>query len=136
LIQDTAYEAIELTDTVGRDKDTLINDFGNVTSSVSGQFCEGDEAIAQQINGYVDEFKKQASEMNKEIQENVMLFQNDLQQVIKITEDVDNSLNDVNIFFYITVSISIIIGLLIVGMIIVSIFSAKGISNCCTKFST
>ena len=111
-------------------------DFDNVTSSVSGQLCEGNGAIAQQINGYVDEFKKQASEMNKEIQENVMLFQNDLQEVIKITEDVDNSLNDVNIFFYITVSISIIIGLLILSMIVVTAFSAKGISNCCTKFST
>ena len=74
--------------------------------------------------------------MNKEIQENVMLFQNDLQEVIKITEDVDNSLNDVNIFFYITVSISIIIGLLILSMVVVTTFSAKGISNCCTKFST
>ena len=146
LLQDTAYKIIEITGAVNKDKNELItdfNDFNNITKSVASsassnndELCRGQGEIARDVNNNVDKFKEYVKPLSDAVDENVKLFQEDLQQVITITEEVDGHLTDTKAFFYVTISISIIIGTLILSMLSVVAFSAKGVDNCCTRFST
>lgn len=143
LLQDTAYKIIEFTGAVNKDKNELITDFNNITkivasiaSSNNDELCRGQGEIARDINHNVDKFKEYVKPLSDAVDENVKLFQEDLQQVITITEEVDGHLTDTKASFYVTISISIIIGILILSMLSVVAFSAKGVDNCCTRFST
>lgn len=141
ILQDTAYQVIKLTSDVGTDKNILIEGFDNVTSSAAANegdldFCKGNGEVARQINAYVNQFKQEIKPLSQAVDENVELFQDDLNYLISMTEQVDNNLKDVNAFFYVTISISIVIGILILGMLVVVGFSSKEVSNCCTRFAT
>lgn len=141
ILQDTAYQVINLTNDVGTDKNLLIEGFDNVTSSAAAngsdlEFCKGNGEVARQINTYVNQFKSEIKPLSQAVDENVELFQDDLNYLISMTEQVDNNLKDVNAFFYVTISISIVIGILILGMLVVVGFSSRGVANCCTRFAT
>ena len=141
ILQDTAYQVIKLTSDVGTDKNILIDGFDNVTLSAAAnegdlEFCKGNGEVARQINAYVNQFKQEIKPLSQAVDENVELFQDDLNYLISMTEQVDNNLKDVNAFFYVTISISIVIGILILGMLVVVGFSSNGVSNCCTRFAT
>ena len=141
ILQDTAYQVIKLTNDVGADKNLLIEGFDNVTSRAAANegdldFCKGNGEVARQINTYVNQFKEEIKPLSQAVDENVELFQDDLNYLISMTEQVDNNLKDVNAFFYVTISISIVIGILILGMLVVVGFSSKGVANCCTRFAT
>jgi len=141
ILQDTAYQVITLTNDVGTDKNLLVEGFDNVTSSAAANegdldFCKGNGEVARQINTYVNQFKQEIKPLSQAVDENVELFQDDLNYLISMTEQVDNNLKDVNAFFYVTISISIVIGILILGMLVVVGFSSRGVANCCTRFAT
>ena len=136
LIQQTSYKAINITETVIDDKDRLVQGFSETQEDLGGTFCNGNDQIATTINDYVDEFSSQIQELSKMVNDNLSSFSNDLREVISITEDVDDGLDNADIIFYVALSISIIVLLLIVSMLVVTYFSAKNVTNCCTRVTT
>ena len=136
LIQQTSYKAINITETVIDDKDRLVQGFSETEEDLGGTFCHGNDQIATTINDYVDEFSSQIQELSKMVNDNLSSFSNDLREVISITEDVDDGLDNADIIFYVALSISIIVLLLIVSMLVVTYFSAKNVTNCCTRVTT
>lgn len=122
LIQQTSYKAINITETVIDDKDRLVQGFSETEEDLGGTFCHGNDQIATTINDYVDEFSSQIQELSKMVNDNLSSF--------------SNGLDNADIIFYVALCISIILLLLIVGMLIVTYFSAKNVTNCCTRVTT
>ncbi len=60
-------------------------------------------------------------------------FGSDLNQLLILTEDIDNSLESANIFFAILIAISAVLLALVIAMIVGVFFAWNGLSNCFTK---
>ncbi|KAL7540001.1 hypothetical protein ACHAXR_010807 [Thalassiosira sp. AJA248-18] len=136
LVQQTAHQAINLTDTLINDKEKLSSDFNKTKEETGGAFCNGDGAVAATIRDNIQELLSEITDLSSMVEDSLSTFGNDLRELIAITEDVDNMLSTADILFYFAISISIIIGMLIISMLLVTYFSTKGVSNCCTKFAT
>jgi len=136
LVQQTATEAINLTETLRNDKDQLLGDYNKTKIDVGSELCNGDGTVAESIRSYVGELEAEIKSVNSIVDENVGLLMDDLRHLITITDEVDQGLDKANIFFYVTIAISIIVNLLILVMLVVTYFSAKGVENCCTKLVT
>jgi len=136
LVQQTAYEAINLTETVINDQDALKTDFTRTKDEAGGSLCKGDGDLAGKINNATQEIQSDVEELGSMVTGILSGFGNDLRELITLTETVDNAMTSADIIFYVTISISIIIGVLIISMLVVTFFSARGVSNCCTKFTT
>mmetsp|Transcript_24741 Transcript_24741/g.45497 ORF Transcript_24741/g.45497 Transcript_24741/m.45497 type:complete len:575 (+) Transcript_24741:159-1883(+) len=136
LVQQTAYDAINITSNVLNEKDTLLGELKRTTRETGGGLCNGNGSIATRIKNDVAEFTSDIEDLSSMIDDNIAAFGNDLRHFVALTEEVDDKLKYAAIFFYIAVSISVLIIVLIVAMLVVTYFSAKGVSNCCTKFTT
>ena len=139
LTQDVANRALALTNDIISDKDSVLADFKNVTtiSADDGQFCgQGTGATAKQIQDGVQTIRHEVNELNRQVNDQVQYFKNDIIQLISIIDDADQKLKYGEIFFYVAQGIAIVIGIMILGMLVVTWFSAKGISNRCTKISS
>ena len=139
LTQDVANRALDLTNEIISDKDSVLSDVKNVTtvSADDGQFCgQGTGATAKQIQDGVQTIRHEVNELNRQVNDQVQYFKNDVIELISIINDVDEKLKYGEIFFYVTQGIAIAIGIMILGMLVVTLFSAKGISNRCTKISS
>jgi len=139
LTQDVAIRTLALTNAIIDDKDKVLSDVKNVTtvSADGGQFCgQGTGATAKQIQDGVQTIRHEVNELNRQVNDQVQYFKNDVIELISIINDVDEKLKYGEIFFYVTQGIAIAIGIMILGMLVVTWFSAKGISNRCTKISS
>lgn len=137
LVQQTANAAIKITETLVKDKDQLLIDFNKTKIDVGNDlFCDGDGPFADTIRSHVKEVEDEITSVNSAVDETTGLFLNDLREAITITEEVEQKLEAANIFFYITITISIIVNVMILAMLVMTYFSAKGVENCCTKLLT
>lgn len=136
LVQQTANKAINLTNNLLSDKDRLLNDLNQTKEETGDSFCEGDGELATTIKQHMEDLQAEIGHLVSDVENTVLHFGDDLRTLVSITEDVDDSLRSVYAYFYVAVSVSVIIGVLIMAMLIVTYFSAKGVSNCCTKFTT
>jgi len=138
LTQEVANRTLALTNAIIDDKDKVLSDVKNVTTvSADGQFCgQGTGATAKQIQDGVQTIRHEVNELNRQVNDQVQYFKNDVIELISIINDVDEKLKYGEIFFYVTQGIAIAIGIMILGMLVVTWFSAKGISNRCTKISS
>lgn len=132
-----------LTDEIVNDKDKLLSDVKNATTAISGVsddgklFCDkGVGPTSKQIQDGVQTILREVHELNRQVNEQVQYFKNDIIQLISIIDDVDDKLKYGEIFFYVTQGIAIALGIMILGMLVVTWFSAKGVSNRCTKLSS
>jgi hypothetical protein len=101
-----------------------------------GVVCGADSQTSAQIKEIYDQLVTQVDELKVLIEDNLANFGDDLRQLIKITEDVDSSLDSADIFFYILIAISCCIIGIILAMLVGVFFSAKGVSNCFTRCIT
>lgn len=136
LVQQTAYQAIKLTEDVKNDKNELLTDFNKTKTATAGHFCNGDGTHAQAIREHFDTLLTEIHDLNDMVDANVDNFQHDLTKVITMAQDVDESLYSADVFFYVALVITVVVQVLIVSMLVVMIFSARGVTNCCTRFAT
>mmetsp|Transcript_26046 Transcript_26046/g.54973 ORF Transcript_26046/g.54973 Transcript_26046/m.54973 type:complete len:464 (+) Transcript_26046:85-1476(+) len=134
LVQQTAHAAMGLTNGVLTDSDDLYNDLQY--TKTEGQKCQGDGPIASQIRHDLKNFASEAKELGAMLRSTLKAFENDLEELVSITEDVDEKLKAADIFFGFTIAITVFITVLIVAMLVVTYFSARGVNNCCTKITT
>ncbi|KAL7551453.1 hypothetical protein ACHAWF_014640 [Thalassiosira exigua] len=136
MIRSEAFTAIQAIDDVNNDKNTLLRDFNNTRAQTGEAMCEGDGIYARQIKKYVNDFSAEVKELSSMVDENVELFKSDLEEVISMTQEADQGLSHANALFYTALTVSIVIIVVIVAMLVVSFFSAKGVSNGFTKIVT
>ena len=138
LVQDTATTAIEVTDNVFKAQEDIATGMNLEGTGVeSGQsICGATTAVSDQIQIIYNDLQAQVDELTSMVQGTLASFGTDLEELIALTEEMESSLDSANIFFYILIAISVIIVSLIVVMITGVFFSAKGHSNCFTRFIT
>jgi len=137
LAQSTADHVIVFTENLKVDKNQLLNGFRDTKNQVGSEFlCNGAGPIAKNIQSRVKEIDAEITAVNSEVDRRVDMFVADLQQAQILLDDIDNQLQAANIIFYVTIAISAIVNVLILTMLIMTFFSAKGIETCCTKFLT
>lgn len=125
-----------MTEGVLEGKNILSGDFNKTKKDVKGEVCNGAGALAEQIKELWAEVQPSIQELDEMVEKNIELFQSDLEQVIAMADDAEHYLHYADIFFGISITMSVIIMLLILAMLAVSFFSAKNIENCCTKTIT
>jgi len=137
LVQDAANGVITLTEEVVKDKDTLLTEFNQTKMDVGESLCNGDNPLARRIKEHLGDIKAEIKTVNSEVEEQIHLFNDDLRDVIKITEDInDKYIEPAEIFFGISVGLSTIVNVVVISMLVVVFFAARGVENCFTKIVT
>lgn len=137
LVQQIAYKTINMTDNAIYEKNALLGTLKTTKEDTGGRLCDGGAGpYAQEIQNGLAEFASEVEELSSMIDDNIGAFGNDLRELVTITEDVNDKLYSAEIFFGIAVAITVMINVLILAMLGQTYFSAKGVSNCCTKFIT
>lgn len=76
-------------------------------------------------------------DLNTQAEEQIRLFNDDLRQLIEVTEEVENKyVEPAAIFFGISIALSVIVNVLVLAMLVVVYFSSKGVENICTRVVT
>jgi hypothetical protein len=137
-VQNIAVDAIDITNKFVRDKDTLVDVFENTTRDAGGDLCQGNSLIARLIRKEVGVLASQIDRVDALIDETLVSFGDDLQQVVTLLDGVDEKFDstDIDIFLNIAIAVIVLLDSIIVAMLAVTCFSAKGVSNGCTKFVT
>jgi len=136
LIHDTAYQAKTVLENVKLNTDQLILDYNHTKTRIGGEFCKGDQDYAKKIREQTDIVEEKMLAYKGPVDENVDQAVYDLDHIILVANEVDNQIDTADIVFGITIAISIVIGLLIFAMLIVTFFSWKEVSNQCTQLTT
>lgn len=135
-MQDAANKAIALTEDVLQAGDEMESDMEpsrEVSIENGGQICGLDTEVSNKIREGYDALNANVDQLKDMLSGSLEDFGHDLRMLVKLTEDVNNSLDSADIFFYCLIAISVIIISLIVAMLVGVFFACKGISNCFTK---
>jgi len=129
LVQSTAKNVINLTDSLLADQETLEQGIKDTRSRELDRqdICNSTDPLAAQINQFADDLSTQIKDLGVRLRDEVTRFGDDMRELIVLTQD---------IFFFMMVAISIVIIVIILAMLLGSFFAAKGISNCFTMFVT
>ncbi len=138
LVQDTANNVINFTGTLLAEQTSLEHEFENSRSNiVDGQeICNSTDPLASQINQIADELSTHIKDFGTRLRDEVSSFGDDMRELVALTQNVDDKLDEADIIFYVLIAISVIIVVIILAMLAGSFFAAKGVSNCFTKFVT
>ena len=97
------------------------------------QICALDEELSAQIREVYKEVSDSVKELRTMLEGSLEDFASDLNQLLVLTEDIDNSVESAYIFFAILIAISAVFLALVIAMIVGVFFAWKGLSNCFTK---
>ena len=130
-VESTATEAIDLTNSLLDAKEQLF-------SGVKVTIAETGSAICQEteIGEEGQQLVSSIQEMSSAVDESLKSFGNDAMMVANTAKGINKDLETAKGFLYALIAISVIIVALICIMLAVTIFSARGISNCFTKCVT
>lgn len=135
-VQDAANKAISLTEDVlqaGDDMDSEMEPSREVSITNDGQICGLDTEASNKIREVYDALNANVVQLQDMLSGSLEDFGHDLRMLVKLTEDINDSLDSADAFFYCLIAISVIIIVLIVAMLVGVFFASKGISNCFTK---
>ncbi|KAL7531419.1 hypothetical protein ACHAXR_004030 [Thalassiosira sp. AJA248-18] len=136
-VQAAANKAIDLTENVlqaGEDVEKDLEPSREVAASNEDkQICRLDSDLSSQIRNAYDALSSNVDEMKNMLDGSLEDFGHDLRSLVNLTEDVNESLDQADIFFYILIAISVIIIGIIVAMLVGAFFAWKGVFNCFTK---
>ncbi|KAL7551454.1 hypothetical protein ACHAWF_014641 [Thalassiosira exigua] len=135
LVQDAANKAIRLTDFVIQDGEEVYQEAETYKqqSETGGEICGLDGETSEKIRMAFDGMLAGIDKLKTLIDESLADFKRDLNQLISVTQDIDNNLDSADIVFYILIAISILLIGLIMAMIVGVYFACRGISNGFTK---
>ena len=137
LVQDAANGVITITQEVIKDKNTLVTEFNQTKMDVSESLCNGDNPLARRVKEHLSDIKAEIKTVNSEFDAQIHMINDDLRDVIKITEDInDKYVEPAEIFFGISVGLSTIVDMVVICMLVVVFFAARGVENCFTKIVT
>jgi len=136
LVQKTALDAVAITDEFVNVKDRLLDVFQQTQQETGGKFCNGDSFIATQIRNEIGAVSSELETLSAMIDDTVASFGDDLQQVVSLVDGVNDQLGSTDAFLYVAVAVIALLNAIILAMLVVAYFSARGVSNGCTKFTT
>lgn len=136
IVESTAIESTNLTLSVLNAKHDLVSALNETMSDTSAGLCQGQSQISNEIREAGKLLVSDINEMTLAVEESLKSFSTDLMTVANTARGMSNDLETASGFFYALVAISIVIDVLICIMLAVTVFSAKGISNCFTKCVT
>mmetsp|Transcript_11098 Transcript_11098/g.23091 ORF Transcript_11098/g.23091 Transcript_11098/m.23091 type:complete len:480 (+) Transcript_11098:181-1620(+) len=138
LVQNTALTAINVTDSVLQAQDEVESglDRAGDAENTDQSICQPSSAIGDQIVIAYNNLRAQIGDVRSSLDGTLSSFGDDLEQLVSLTEDVNNSLDTANIFFFILIAITCVIIILIVIMVSGVFFAANGFSNCFTRCVT
>lgn len=139
LIQETAYKAINVTDSVIQAKDDIdVEIQPSIDLEAAGQpVCRvTNEELSTQIREAWALLVTSIQELKKLVEQNLGNFSDDLRRLIQLTEEIEDSLTSADIVFYILIAISIFITCFILIMLSEVVFASLNISNCFTRCIT
>ncbi|KAL7479709.1 hypothetical protein ACHAW6_005431 [Cyclotella cf. meneghiniana] len=139
LIQETAYKAINVTDSVIQAKDDIdVEIQPSIDLEAAGQpVCRvTNEELSTQIREAWALLVTNIQELKKLVEQNLGNFSDDLRRLIQLTEEIEDSLTSADIVFYILIAISIFIACFILIMLAEVVFASLNISNCFTRCIT
>jgi len=132
----TVTRAMSLTNKLLDEKEQLVTALVDTKKATMGQFCVGDSPIAQHVRSVASDIESQVNELGSFVSSSVQGFEDDLQDVVNIMDEVNDQLSKANGFLYATVAVSIVIFTLIISVLAVTVLSMKGVSNRYTKCAT
>ena len=135
LVQVAAYKGISLTEGLMTGRDEINEDVESteeVKEGNGGEICGLDTDISDQIRTVYDEFVVNVDELTDMLDGTLEGFTHDLTRLIELTQQVDDSLDQADIFFYILIAISAIIICIIMAMLVGVFMAYKGWQNCLT----
>jgi enamine deaminase RidA (YjgF/YER057c/UK114 family) len=137
LVQNTANLGITITDTIIAEKEEMnqIMQANQVQNSTT-EICGFNGALSNKIQEIFTNLSAAHEQLSSMVDETLSDMSDDLRSLIVLTENVEKSLYNADIFFYIMIVVTCFLALLIVAMLIGVWFSAKNISNCFTKCIT
>lgn len=136
MVESTALETANLTRSLLDTKQETLAGLEDTLSETGGGFCQGSSPLAAEISQGGQELSKEIKDINSMVDESLKNLSQDLMLVAKTATGVNKDLQTAQGFFYALIAVSIIIIVLICTMLAVTIFSARGISNCFTKCVT
>jgi len=136
LVQETTLDLNNITSSFLNDKKTLLDVFRQTQRDLGGDMCRGNGLVARRLTSVIDGFASDVDHLSVMIDETIAAFGGDLQEVVSIIDGVDDKIGSTDIYFYTAMFIIGLLDVIIVSMLVVTYFSARGISNCFTRFST
>lgn len=97
------------------------------------RICTLDEEVSVKIIEVYEGLTYSVKELRAMLGDSLGNLNSDLNRLLILTEDIDNSLEAANIFFAILIAISAVLLALVIAMIVGVFFAWKGLSNCFTK---
>ena len=136
LVQDAAVKGIDLTENLLLDKEEIVEEVDTteeVKDENEGEICGLDSETSNQIRLAYDEFTTNVEELTDMLDGTLEGFSDDLRSLISLTQNIDDSLDTADIFFYILISISVVIICIVAAMLAAVFFAVKGWENTFTR---
>jgi len=130
-------KGIELTENLLLDKEEIVEEVDTTEEvkdeSESGEICGLDSETSNQIRLAYDEFTTNVDELTDMLDGTLEGFSDDLRSLISLTQNIDDSLDTADIFFYILITISVVIICIVAAMLAAVFFAIKGWENTFTR---
>jgi len=136
LVQTAARKTIDLTENVIQAEGDIEEELvptAQVEQENNGEICGLNSEVSAQVRTVYVELTKNVDLLKEMVEGSLASFSHDLKNLITLTEKVDSGLDQADIFFYILITISVVLIGLIVAMLVGVFFAWKGVSNCVTK---
>lgn len=136
LVQTAAQKTIDLTQNIIQAESDIEEELvptTQVQTENNGEICGLDSEISNQVRMVYVELTKNVDMLKEMVEGSLASFNHDLKNLITLTEKVDTGLDQADVFFYILITISVVLIGLIVAMLVGVFFAWKGVSNCFTK---
>jgi len=135
-VQDAAVKGIDLTENLLLDKEEIVEEVDTteeVQEENGGEICGLDSETSNQIRLAYDEFTANVEELTDMLDGTLEGFSDDLRSLISLTQNIDDSLDTADIFFYILIAISVVIICIVAAMLAAVFFAIKGWENTFTR---
>ena len=99
---------MSLANTLLYEKEQLVNALADTKEATMGQFCVGDSPVAQRVRSLASDVERQVSALGSVVTSSVQDFEDDLQDVVSIMDEVQTQLTKANGFLYATIAVSVV----------------------------
>eukprot|EP00581_Thalassiosira_minuscula_P014757 CAMPEP_0183720662 /NCGR_PEP_ID=MMETSP0737-20130205/13202_1 /TAXON_ID=385413 /ORGANISM="Thalassiosira miniscula, Strain CCMP1093" /LENGTH=593 /DNA_ID=CAMNT_0025950555 /DNA_START=49 /DNA_END=1830 /DNA_ORIENTATION=- len=135
LVQEVAYKTIKLSDEVIQSRSDIEKEMDPTREIVesSEEICGLTAETTQLIRTAYLEFQEHFAKLTTMLDNSLENFNDDLKDLVALTEQIEYGLNSAEIFHIILILITVVIIVLIVAMQAGAFFAWKGNSNCFTR---
>lgn len=128
-------DAITISNNVVADKNRLSDVFQQTQNVTGGDVCAGSSPLATQIQSQIGAFSSVLAQLSATVDDTVGSFGDDLQRVADLVDRAEDGLSS-SVWLYVALAVIALLDVIILAMLLVTCFSACGVSNGCTKVVT